>query len=174
MEHSDSLAKIATALVNVQASVKTALKDSLNPHYKSKYADLGAIWDACRAQLGESGIAVIQMPTAADAGHVGLSTMLLHNSGEWIKDRVTVRCPKDDPQGAGSALTYLRRYALAAALGIVADEDDDAEFASVPSAPPPFRFPAPGNSPAIIPPRATTPSKPPGSGAPTATKAHGF
>lgn len=124
MKHSESLANIAAALSKAQAAVKVAVKDSVNPHLKSKYADLGSVFDACRDALADNGLSVVQMPVTDDPGYIALETMLLHASGEFISSRARVRLQKDDPQGAGSGLTYLRRYALSAAMGIVADDDD--------------------------------------------------
>lgn len=124
MKHSESLANIGAALSKAQASVKIAIKDATNPHLKSKYADLGSVWEAAREALAENGLSVIQMPDTDEPGHIALETMILHSSGEYISSRARVRLQKDDAQGAGSGLTYLRRYALSAAMGIVADDDD--------------------------------------------------
>ncbi|WP_161880618.1 ERF family protein [Deinococcus alpinitundrae] len=132
VKHSESLARIGAALSKAQASLKVAVKGSTNPHLKTRYADLSSVWASCRAALAENDLSVVQLPVSDDPGYVALETMLLHSSGEFISARCRVRLPKDDPQGAGSGLTYLRRYALSAALGIVADEDDDAEAASQP------------------------------------------
>ena len=137
IKHTDSLASIGAALSKAQASVKVAIKDSTNPHLKTRYADLLSVWDACRAVLAENNLSVVQLPVSDEPGYVALETMLLHASGEYISARCRVRLTRDDPQGLGSGLTYLRRYALSAALGIVADEDDDAQSASTPPAPAP-------------------------------------
>ena len=137
IRQSESLANIAAALSKAQASVKVALKESVNPHLKSRYADLLSVWEACRSALAENQLSVVQLPVSDEPGYVALETMLLHASGEYISARCRVRLTKDDPQGAGSGLTYLRRYALSAALGIVADEDDDAQSASTPPPPAP-------------------------------------
>jgi hypothetical protein len=131
-EHSDSIKHIAAALAKVQAALRPAIKDSVNPHFKSRYADLGNVWEACRQPLAENGLSVAQMPVGNEIGRIGLTTMLMHESGEWLANTVYVRLAKDDPQGAGSGLTYLRRYSLAAMVGIVADEDDDGNAASTP------------------------------------------
>jgi hypothetical protein len=139
METSATIGAIAGAIVAVQSAIKPAEKDATNPAFRSKYATLLSVWDSCREALGKAGVAVVQTPTAAPAGHAALATMLIHaKSGEWIRDTVTSPIAKQDPQGVGSAITYLRRYSLAAALGIVADEDDDAAAAShKPGAPTP-------------------------------------
>ncbi|WP_420593535.1 ERF family protein [Deinococcus sp.] len=137
VRQSESLANIGAALSKAQASVKVAVKESTNPHLKTRYADLLSIWEACRAALTEQQLSVVQLPVSDEPGYVALETMLLHASGEYISARCRVRLTRDDPQGAGSGLTYLRRYALSAALGIVADEDDDAQSASTPPPPAP-------------------------------------
>jgi hypothetical protein len=127
---SASLKELGTALAKAQAVMQPAAKDAANPFFKSKYADLPSVWDAIREPLTKNGLSVVQLPTNAEPGRVGLSTMLLHASGEFILSVASMKLVKDDPQGAGSGLTYLRRYMLAAAVGVVADEDDDANAAT--------------------------------------------
>jgi DNA topoisomerase VI subunit B len=129
---SESVKELATALAKAQAQLKPAIKDSTNPHFKSKYADLGAVWDACRKVLADNGLSIVQMPTDSTEGRVGLTTVLMHTSGEYIGTTVSTRLQQDSAQGVGSALTYLRRYALASMVGVVADEDDDGNAASQP------------------------------------------
>lgn len=129
MQRSDSITKIASALVKAQGQLQIAVKDSTNPAFRSKYADLGSVWDACRAALQDNGLSVVQLPHRGEPGHAALETILLHESGEFISGVSETRLVKDDPQGYGSAITYLRRYALSAMLGIVA-EDDDGNHAS--------------------------------------------
>lgn len=133
MNTSTELHELAPALAIAQGQIRAAIKESVNPHYRSRYADLSAVWDACRAALSANGLSVVQMPTDADEGRVGLTTMLLHASGQYISGTVSTRLQKDDAQGVGSALTYLRRYALAAMVGVVADEDDDGNAAIAPT-----------------------------------------
>lgn len=122
---------LAAAMAKAQSEIKTALKDSKNPHFKSSYADLTSVWDACRAALTKNGISVIQIPNFAGE-EVWLETMLLHASGDHITGRYPLRPQQQTPQGYGSALTYARRYSLAAMVGVVADEDDDGAAASAP------------------------------------------
>jgi hypothetical protein len=131
MAQSESIAALATALCEAQHELQSAKKDSINPHFKSKYADLGAIWDACRASLHKHGLAVIQAPEPSDIG-ILLRTVLMHKSGEWIDGTLLIPASKQDPQGYGSAMSYARRYALASMVGIVADDDDDGNAASQP------------------------------------------
>jgi hypothetical protein len=124
MNTSESIAKIAPALLKAQKAMTFAVKDSKNPHFKSTYADLGSVIDACKPALNEAGIAFMQMPAPSDPGTIALTTRLMHESGEWIESTATCPLPKNDPQGYGSANTYLRRYALAAAVGLYQDDDD--------------------------------------------------
>src|SRR5262245_32515400 len=128
MTRSDTIGKLASALAKAQKTIEGASKDARNPHFNSRYADLAAIVDACREPLAANEIAVIQSPSA-DANLVRMTTMLLHSSGEWIEsDPLQVQSRDAAPQAIGSCLTYLRRYQLAAMVGI-APEDDDAEAA---------------------------------------------
>ena len=122
--------ELATAMAKAQGQIKTALKDSKNPHFKSSYADLTSVWDACREALTKNGFSVIQRTDFDAGGEVWLETMLLHSSGEHVSSRYPLRPLKQDPQGYGSAITYARRYCLAAIVGVVADEDDDGNAAS--------------------------------------------
>jgi hypothetical protein len=124
-----SIKELATAMAKAQAEIKAALKDSKNPHFKSSYADLTSVWDACRTALTKNGLSVVQIP-GFDANDVWLETMILHSSGESLSGRYPLRPSQQTPQGYGSALTYARRYSLAAMVGVVADEDDDGNAAS--------------------------------------------
>ena len=127
MTRSDSIGQLAAALAKAQGAMHGAAKDSRNPHFNSRYADLAAVWDAAREPLARNEIAVLQLPSTPEAGLVGMTTTLLHSSGEWIQSEELVVQAKDaGPQAVGSCLTYLRRYQLAALVGI-APEDDDAE-----------------------------------------------
>jgi hypothetical protein len=122
---------MAPALVKAQAAMKPVVKDAINPHFKTKYASLDAITTAALEALTANGIALLQgggEGTQDDAG-MEVVTRLLHTSGQWIESGLRLPLAKSDPQGAGSATTYGRRYCLAAMLGIVADEDDDATAA---------------------------------------------
>ena len=127
MNQSESIAALAAALSKAQASITGALKDSANPFFKSKYADLASCWDACRKPLTDNGLAVIQTIEAGE-GRAVLVTTLCHASGEWIKSYCPILTKDDSPQGQGSGITYARRYALAAMVGL-AQIDDDAEAA---------------------------------------------
>ncbi len=124
---SPTIGALAAALAKAQGVMGGAKKDAINPHFRAKYADLASIWDACREPLSVSGLAVIQLTQPATGG-VTVVTILAHASGEWIRSELFMPCAKPDAQGLGSAITYARRYALAAIVG-VAPEDDDAEGA---------------------------------------------
>jgi len=120
---------IATALAKAQANMGKALKQANNPHFRSKYADLGNVMDACLPALNEAGIALIQ-PTGEDEHGRFVETILIHGeSGESLTCRVPLIVSKNDMQGYGSAVTYARRYGLMAMAGI-APEDDDGHAAS--------------------------------------------
>lgn len=134
MPQSESIKELATALSKVQGQLTFAKKDSANPFFKSTYADLESVWDSCREALAKNGLAVIQMPGNFFEGRMWLITRLVHSSGEWIEQEMSVPVNKPDAQGAGSALTYMRRYALAAFVGIV-QADDDGNAAAQPKAP---------------------------------------
>ena len=127
MNQSESIAALAAALSKAQSAITGALKDSANPFFKSKYADLAACWDACRSQLAANNLAVIQTTEVTGAGTV-LVTTLAHSSGEWMRGYLPVLTKDAGPQGQGSGLTYARRYALAAMVGL-AQIDDDGEAA---------------------------------------------
>jgi hypothetical protein len=128
MTHSEQLGELATALALAQSLIEGAKKDSDNPFFKSHYADLASIWDACRKQLTGAGLAVVQMPFT-DGTNIGVQTILLHASGQWIESSVSAAAKDLGPQAVGSVITYLRRYALAAVAG-VPQIDDDAEAAT--------------------------------------------
>lgn len=129
MTYSEQINELATALAKAQSQIEGAKKDSTNPHFRSSYADLASVWDACRKPLTANGLSVIQSAENSAEGYYGVTTMLLHTSGQWMRGTLYLKPVKDDPQGAGSALTYARRYSLSAMVGI-APEDDDANAAS--------------------------------------------
>jgi len=114
-----------TALVKCQTQIKVALKDSKNPHFKSNYADLTSVMLACKDALAANDLAVLQLSRIHESGTPVLVTRIIHVSGEHIEGEFPLVCKDpNDPQKLGSAVTYARRYALAAALGITADDDD--------------------------------------------------
>jgi hypothetical protein len=123
MNKSETIAELATALSAAQGEIEGAVKDSTNPHFRSKYADLGAVWAACRPALAKHGLAIVQLPRSQD-GCILLETVLMHKSGEWISDTLALPVSKPDAQGYGSAMTYARRYGLMAVVGIAPEDDD--------------------------------------------------
>jgi hypothetical protein len=123
VNRSESLKEIAPALVKAQTKIKAALKDSTNPHFRSKYADLSSVVDAVKSPLLECGISFLQGVQDAEGG-VAVETMLLHTSGEWISSTLRIPAVKQDAQGYGSAITYGRRYGLQAMCGVPAEDDD--------------------------------------------------
>lgn len=129
MNKSESIGKIAPALVKAQAAIKAAIKDSTNPHFRSKYADLGAVVEAVKPALLAHELTFLQGVEDADNG-VRVETMLLHSSGEWISSTLRIPASKQDAQGYGSAITYGRRYGLQSMCGVPA-EDDDGEAARI-------------------------------------------
>lgn len=129
MKTSNTIAELAKALSAAQAVMAGARKDSENPHFRSRYADLASVWEACREALTSHGLSVVQATDTSDRQEVVVITTLLHASGEWISSTIAVPVQKNDAQGYLSALTYARRGALAAMVG-VAPEDDDGNAAS--------------------------------------------
>jgi hypothetical protein len=119
---------LVTALAKAQAEMTGAAKDKTNPHFKSAYADLASVWDACRGPLSKHGLAVIQH-ASADGPLVSVETVLAHSSGQWVSSTLTMTAQQNTPQGIGSCITYARRYALSSIVGI-APEDDDGNAAS--------------------------------------------
>lgn len=117
--------ELYTALVKCQTQIKVALKDSKNPHFKSNYADLTSVMLACKDALAANGLAVLQLSRIHESGAPVLVTRIIHVSGEHVEGEFPLVCKDpNDPQKLGSAVTYARRYALSAALGITADDDD--------------------------------------------------
>jgi len=129
MQTSEQINEIAAAIAKAQSQIAGASKDKTNPHYKSKYADLSSVWEACRGALSANGLGVVQMTRFSERDEVIVVTRLLHASGQWLQGELNLPVSRADAQGFGSALTYARRYALAAAVG-VAPEDDDGNLAT--------------------------------------------
>jgi hypothetical protein len=124
----ETIGELFGALAKAQGLIAGAAKDSNNPFFKSRYADLASIWNACRDALSQNGLAVIQTIINDEDGETYLSTTLGHSSGQWIRSFLSVKVKegaRNELQELGSALTYLRRYSLAAIVGVAPDEDDD-------------------------------------------------
>ena len=131
MKTSDSIKQIAEALVSAQKEIKFAVKDSTNPHFKSKYANINSVIDAVKSPLNNNNIAILQSLSPSDDGKLHLTTRLIHSSGEWIEDTAVCPLQKQDCQGLGSAVSYIRRYSLSAFLSLYSDTDDDGQSAAL-------------------------------------------
>jgi len=123
MDKSQSIGALATAVLKARTSFKPAIKDANNPFFKSKYLTLEGCYEAIDVAMAANGLVVIQSTDVGDHGPVLVST-LMHTSGEWISGSYPLKPVKDDPQGMGSAMTYARRYALMAMVGLAAEDDD--------------------------------------------------
>lgn len=141
IETSAETAKLDEALAKAQGEIEAASKDRNNPAFKSRYADITSVWEAARPALAKHGISVTQWPIHADDNRLHIVTRVAFK-GEWIRAHFSIPVTKQDAQGYGSATTYAKRYALAAALGVVADDDDDANAASGKRTEPPAPAPA--------------------------------
>ena len=127
MKSSESLEKLSLALCSAQGAMGGAVKGSANPFFKSSYADLTSVIKAIKQPCFDNGLSYVQLPHR-DGNSIGVVTRLMHTSGQWLEHEFTLPMVKGDPQAAGSAITYARRYALQALFGIPA-VDDDAEAA---------------------------------------------
>lgn len=129
MEKSDSIKSLAVALCKAQSEMGGAIKGKDNPFFKSKYSDLSSVVAAIKEPFSNNGLSYVQFPIE-DGGRIGIETMLMHESGEYLCQSFTVQLTKQDAQGAGSALTYCRRYSLQAVAGIPSEDDDGNSTAS--------------------------------------------
>lgn len=127
---SEQIDKFMPAFLAAQKDLDFAAKNKVNPHLKSKYADLPEVIQAVKSSLNAQGIAFLQTPDESEPAVLKLTTRLIHESGQWIESVMTLPLVKTDPQGYGSAMTYARRYALSAITGIYADDDDDGQLAA--------------------------------------------
>lgn len=128
MNKSGSITKISQALAKAQAEMPVVKMNATNPFLKNKYADLGAVIEASRQTIAKYGLAIIQSPVS-DVDKIGLTTLLIHESGEWLEDTIFINAANNkglsDAQSAGVVISYLRRYSWSAFLGLYADEDSD-------------------------------------------------
>ena len=129
MKSSEQVNELATALCKAQGDMGGAVKDSSNPFFKSSYADLTSVIKAIKQPFSDNGLSYTQFPVSNEHG-VGVSTRLMHTSGQWLEMEYTLPTVKKDPQASGSAITYARRYALQSIAGIPT-ADDDAESAMI-------------------------------------------
>jgi len=140
MKKSESIIELGTALALAQAEMSNPAKNAKNPFFKSSYADLAEVINISKPTLAKFGLSIIQMPYAMN-GHVGVETMIIHKTGEYISSRLNMPLgAKKDAQAVGSAITYARRYSLAAMAGI-AQEDDDGKEATKSSSKEPAHLP---------------------------------
>lgn len=138
MMTSEKIDLIAPALLAAQKEIGNATKNAKNPHFKNNYADLGAVIDAVKEPLNKNGIVILQtLSHGLDGLH--LTTRLLHTSGQFIQDTASTPLPKNDPQGVGSATTYLRRYCLSAITCITNQDDDGVAAMAAKPAPAPAK-----------------------------------
>jgi hypothetical protein len=152
MERSESIGQLAQALAKAQKSYKPLKKESTNPYFNSKYADLAAVLESTKDALADNNLAVIQLSSYVDNKAV-VRTILAHESGEFISEDLALPNKKDDAQGIGSSLTYGRRYAYSSIVGVSADSDDDGAGATGGKSP---ENPAPKPQPKVN----QTPAKP--------------
>jgi len=120
---SDSIKEIAMAMCKVQATMEVASKSKENPFFNSKYADLSEVLRCIKGVLPSEGLSFMQMPSF-ESGVVSVETIVMHTSGEWISSISASPIAKSNPQGVGDAITYLRRYSLAAIFGLAQKDDD--------------------------------------------------
>jgi len=131
MNKSESIVEISKALAKFQEEVKQPLKDADNPFFKSKYVPLENVVEAISDYGPKNGLSFVQWPKNDENGRVGVATLLMHTSGEFIEfDAVFMKADKESPQGAGALITYLKRYSLSAIYGITSDADDDGNTSS--------------------------------------------
>lgn len=130
MKKSESIANLAMALCQFQGEAENPKNTANNPFFKSKYAPLSEVINATKPLLSKHGLSILQSPSG-DGEHIIITTLLMHSSGEWIEgEPLVLKADKPTAQGAGSAITYGRRYALSAILGIASEEDDDGNSAT--------------------------------------------
>ncbi len=132
MKTSESIINISAALVAAQADAVSAKFDSVNPHFRNRYASLAEVIDVMKPVLAKHGLSIIQLPEVSDTGVV-LTTRIVHSSGEWMESNYPIQPSKNDPQGWGSGITYARRYTAPGILFIASEEDDDGNAASAPA-----------------------------------------
>lgn len=121
--NSENISDLALALSLAQGALTGAKKGSDNPFFKSKYADLSAVIGSIREPFSAQGLSYVQIPGSDPEGYF-VDTLLMHKSGQWIKGRIRMNPVQDNPQGIGSVITYMRRYALQAMAGLEAEDDD--------------------------------------------------
>lgn len=124
MDKTENIIEIAKALVKAQAAITHAVKDSVNPFHKNKYADMAAVIEAVKKPLNDNGISFLQAVNMTETSPM-VETILLHESGQYLMTKTPIYCQKpNDPQALGTGITYSKRYALQALLGLPSEDDD--------------------------------------------------
>jgi len=137
MNRSESIVEISKALADFQKEVKQPFKDADNPFFKSKYVPLESVVESINTTGPKHGLSFVQWPLNNEQGQVGVKTLLMHTSGEFLEfDPVFMNAEKQTPQGYGALITYIKRYSLSAIYGITSDKDDDGNSASDNTPPP--------------------------------------
>jgi hypothetical protein len=129
---SANIGKLAEALAKAQGAMNPAKKDSLNPHFRSQYADLASCWAAIREPLSSNGLALIQRVSTDHSG-VTVESTLAHVSGEFIRSSCWLPVAQKTPIAYGSAITYARRYSLVSLVGLSAEDDDGSAASALPA-----------------------------------------
>ena len=129
MDKSEQINELATALSKAQGVIIPASKDTDNPFFKSKYADLASVWEVARKPLADNGLSIVQLPSA-EGNIVTLKTIIMHASGQYITSDLTMVAKDAGPQAIGSCITYERRYALSSIVGVASEIDDDGNTAT--------------------------------------------
>lgn len=128
MKRSESIKEIATALAKAQGEMESAKKDMKNPFFGSKYSDLASVIEAIKKPFSDNGLSYSQFPLSNEKQEVGMETIIMHSSGEWMMgEPLFLPVNKNDAQGYGSAMTYAKRYSLQAAVGLSSEDDDGNE-----------------------------------------------
>lgn len=125
---SNTVGKLAEAMAKAQSELGGAIKDATNPFYKSGYATLQAVIEVAKEPLTKNGLSIVQFPYS-DGDQIGVETVIMHSSGEWMSGKYQGKPVKNDPQGIGSCISYFRRYAYSSVCGIY-QEDDDGNLAT--------------------------------------------
>ena len=127
MKKSEEINELALALNKAQSEMGGAVTDANNPFFKSKYADLGSIIKVIKPPFANNGLSYSQFPITEES-RIGVETVIMHSSGQFISNEFTMNVPKADPQSAGGVISYCRRYALQAVCGVPAVDSDAEDF----------------------------------------------
>jgi len=148
------------ALAKAQGSMSTAKKGSINSHFRNRYADLASVLEAILPPMNANGLALLQFPGNEGAQHVSVSTLITHSDGGWIASQASCKADKDNAQGFGSAVSYLKRYSAQAALACPSEDDDGNSASGLPPKPVKTGAVGPGMTPPDSPKKSTKKAKP--------------